>query len=190
MFLLSIASLAARMAGGLDPSQDLRLVYAVALTAAIAVVDELGRRRGVRLDAWIGVSFALFSTFIVLVPVLGLYGITRLTNRVEHFGAFAVLGTGMVAIGDRFATAVAERRLTSSERAIGLGVCWLLGWANEVIEFAIAHKRTFFDRDTVLDLVMNTAALLVVGALAQRRGRATMDGHDLRSLARRTGRDA
>jgi hypothetical protein len=161
--LVFLASIVARALGCLEPSQDLRLVYAGGLTLAVGAVDFLGRRRGVHIARWVGVSFALYSAFIVLVPVLGLYQVTRLTNRVEHFGAFAVFGAGVLAAADAFTERLASRRASAAERALYLGAAWMLGWANEVIEYAIAPRAAFFDRDTLLDLTMNTLALVAVG---------------------------
>jgi hypothetical protein len=159
------AALLVRAAGILEPREDLRVFYAGAITLTVASFDVFARRRGKAIAPWIGLSFAAFSAFIVLVPILHLYAITRLTNRVEHFGAFALLGSGMVAMVRMFRS--------SDALAYGaIAVAWLVGWANEVIEYFIGAHPAFFDRETVLDLTMNTAALALVALVVAVRGRA------------------
>ncbi len=153
-------AVAARALHRLDPLQDLRIAYAGLLTATVWGSEAIARRRGRSLPRWIGGAFALFTAFVLLVPVLDLYRVTRLTNRFEHFGGFSLLGAGMLAFARTFAR---TGRLGAPLRVLLLLIAWSIGWANEAIEYLLGAGGPFFTEDTVLDLIMNTSALLTVG---------------------------
>jgi hypothetical protein len=76
----------------------------------------------------------------------------------EHFGSFALLTTAAAVCLEM----VRRRRSTRAE-LVALGAAmWGVGMGNEMIGYCFRWGSVFFNEDTVLDLTMNTLAILTV----------------------------
>jgi hypothetical protein len=109
-----------------------------------------------------------YVVFELLVIPLDLYARIPLLNRFEHLTAFLFLS----AFATTALRAFLGRALTWPQRggiAVGL---FLVGMANEGIEYCFHWGTPFFSEDTVLDITMNTIAITtaqLLGGWSDRR---------------------